>query len=49
MRLESMLEEHKKNPPEKGAKSLTIQNYKEKEAYLTFEVIHLYIYFFFVN
>lgn len=48
MRLESMLEEHKKNPPEKGAKSLTIQNYKEKEAYLIFEVINLDT-FFFVN
>lgn len=46
MRLESMLEEHKKNPPEKGAKSLTIQNYKEKEAYLIFEVINLYTFFF---
>ncbi|KAL1492176.1 hypothetical protein ABEB36_012662 [Hypothenemus hampei] len=38
VRLESMLEEHRKNPPEKGARSLIIQNYKEKETYLNFEI-----------
>uniref|UniRef100_A0AAR5P2I4 Uncharacterized protein n=1 Tax=Dendroctonus ponderosae TaxID=77166 RepID=A0AAR5P2I4_DENPD len=37
-RLEAMLDEHRKSPPDKGAKSLVIQNYKEKEVYLTFEV-----------
>lgn len=38
MRLENELEEHKKQPPERGAKSLIVQNFKEKDAYLTFEV-----------
>lgn len=38
-RLEATLEEHRKSPPEKGTKSLIVQNYKEKEAYLTYEVI----------
>lgn len=37
-RLETELDEHRKSPPEKGAKSLAIQNYKEKEAYLNYEV-----------
>ncbi|CAH1126150.1 unnamed protein product [Ceutorhynchus assimilis] len=37
VRLEAMLDEHRKYPPDKGAKSLVIQNYREKEAYLTFE------------
>ncbi|XP_076251087.1 exchange factor for Arf 6 isoform X5 [Rhynchophorus ferrugineus] len=46
MRLEAMLDEHRKSPPEKGSKSLIVQNYKEKEAYLTFEVkrYHTYAY-----
>ncbi|XP_063907205.1 PH and SEC7 domain-containing protein-like isoform X5 [Zophobas morio] len=38
LRLEAELEEHRKSPPDKGSKSLVVQNYKEKEAYLTFEV-----------
>jgi PH/SEC7 domain-containing protein len=38
LRLEAELEEHRKSPPEKGSKSLVVQNYKEKEAYLNFEV-----------
>ncbi|XP_050297414.1 PH and SEC7 domain-containing protein isoform X2 [Anthonomus grandis grandis] len=38
VRLEAMLEEHRKCPPEKGAKSLIVQNYKEKETYLNFEI-----------
>lgn len=38
MRLENELDEHRKAPPERGAKSLIVQNYKEKEAYLIFEV-----------
>ncbi|XP_049821015.1 PH and SEC7 domain-containing protein-like isoform X3 [Aethina tumida] len=37
-RLEATLEEHRKSPPEKGTKSLIVQNYKEKEAYLTYEI-----------
>ncbi|XP_066261858.1 PH and SEC7 domain-containing protein isoform X2 [Euwallacea similis] len=38
VRLETTLEDHRKNPPDKGAKSLVVQNYKEKEAYLVFEI-----------
>ncbi|GLV41031.1 Exchange factor for Arf 6 [Carabus blaptoides fortunei] len=38
MRLEAELGEHRKQPPERGAKALVIQNYKEKDAYLNFEV-----------
>ncbi|XP_008198766.1 PH and SEC7 domain-containing protein isoform X1 [Tribolium castaneum] len=38
LRLESELEDHRKSPPDKGSKSLIVQNYKEKESYLTFEV-----------
>lgn len=37
-RLENELEEHQKMPPERGSKSLTIQNYKEREVYLSYEV-----------
>lgn len=37
-RLESELEIHRKHPPERGAKALIIQNYKEKDAYLHYEV-----------
>ncbi|XP_060525644.1 PH and SEC7 domain-containing protein isoform X2 [Cylas formicarius] len=37
-RLEMMLDEHRKSAPEKGSKSLVVQNYKEKETYLTFEI-----------
>ncbi|CAH1108088.1 unnamed protein product [Psylliodes chrysocephalus] len=38
MRLGAMLDDHRKCPPEKGSKSQVIQNYKEKEAYLTYEL-----------
>ncbi|XP_067010957.2 PH and SEC7 domain-containing protein isoform X4 [Anabrus simplex] len=37
-RLETELEEHRKHPPERSAKSLNIQNYKEKDAYLHYEL-----------
>ncbi|XP_018568967.1 exchange factor for Arf-6 isoform X3 [Anoplophora glabripennis] len=38
MRLEAMLDEHRRSPPEKGSKSQVVQNYKEKEAYLNYEL-----------
>ncbi|XP_056634104.1 PH and SEC7 domain-containing protein isoform X10 [Diorhabda sublineata] len=38
MRLGAMLDDHRKSPPEKGSKSQVIQNYKEKETYLTYEL-----------
>lgn len=38
-RLEAELDEHRRHPPERGAKALTVQNYKEKDAYLHYEVI----------
>ncbi|XP_044756583.1 PH and SEC7 domain-containing protein isoform X1 [Coccinella septempunctata] len=37
-RLEAELDEHRRCQPEKGSKSLVIQNYKEKENYLNYEV-----------
>ena len=37
-RLEAELDTHRRHIPERGAKSLTIQNYKEKDAYLHYEV-----------
>ena len=37
-RLENELDEHRETPPEKGSKSLIIQNFKEKETYLIYEV-----------
>lgn len=37
-RLEAELDEHRRHPPERGAKALTVQNYKEKDAYLHHEV-----------
>ncbi|XP_033214100.1 PH and SEC7 domain-containing protein 2 isoform X2 [Belonocnema kinseyi] len=37
-KLETELDEHRRHPPERGAKSLTIQNYKEKDAYLQYEL-----------
>lgn len=37
-KLETDLDEHRRHPPEKGSKALTIQNYKEKDAYLQYEV-----------
>ncbi|RZF35346.1 hypothetical protein LSTR_LSTR013403 [Laodelphax striatellus] len=37
-RLESELEIHRKHPLERGAKALVIQNYKEKDAYLHYEL-----------
>jgi hypothetical protein len=38
-RLENELDDHRKNVPERGAKALTVQNHKEKDAFLQFEVI----------
>ncbi|XP_063217914.1 PH and SEC7 domain-containing protein isoform X2 [Bacillus rossius redtenbacheri] len=37
-RLETELEDHRKHPPERNAKSLAVQNYKEKDAFLHFEL-----------
>ncbi|XP_043479328.1 PH and SEC7 domain-containing protein isoform X1 [Leptopilina heterotoma] len=37
-KLETDLDEHRRHPPEKGSKALTIQNYKEKDAYLQHEL-----------
>ncbi|XP_014203854.2 uncharacterized protein LOC106636094 [Copidosoma floridanum] len=37
-KLEIELDEHRRHPPERGAKALAIQNYKEKDAYLHFEL-----------
>ncbi|XP_017770848.1 PREDICTED: PH and SEC7 domain-containing protein 1 [Nicrophorus vespilloides] len=37
-RLERDLMEHQQMPPERGSKSLVIQNYKEREAYLSYEL-----------
>lgn len=39
-RLEAELDEHRRYVPENRAKALTVQNYKEKDAYLHYEVIH---------
>lgn len=36
--LEAELEEHRRHPPERGAKALSIQNYKEKDVYLHHEL-----------
>ena len=38
--LEAELTEHRRNAPEKGSKSRTIQQYCEKESYLHFEVTY---------
>jgi hypothetical protein len=38
-RLEAELEDHRRHPPERSAKSLSIQNYKEKDVYLHYEVM----------
>lgn len=38
-RLEAELEDHRRHPPERSAKSLNIQNYKEKDVYLHYEVM----------
>ncbi|XP_021914182.1 uncharacterized protein LOC110827109 isoform X3 [Zootermopsis nevadensis] len=37
-RLEAELEDHRRHPPERSAKSLNIQNYKEKDVYLHYEL-----------
>ena len=37
-KLEAELEEHRRHLLENRAKALTIQNYKEKDAYLHYEV-----------
>lgn len=41
-RLENELDDHRKHVPERGAKALTVQNHKEKDAFLQFEV-HFFI------
>lgn len=38
MEVEREINEHRRYPPEKGAKSRIIQDYVEKETYLQFEV-----------
>lgn len=38
LRLEAELEQHRRHTPERGAKALSQQNYKEKDAYLHYEV-----------
>ena len=40
--LEGELEDHRRHPPDRSAKSLNIQNYKEKDAYLHYEVNSLH-------
>ncbi|XP_034937537.1 PH and SEC7 domain-containing protein isoform X2 [Chelonus insularis] len=37
-RLETELDEHRRHQPERGAKALTVQNYKEKDTYLHHEL-----------
>ena len=37
-KLESELDEHRRHPLERGAKSQIVQNYKEKDAFLHHEV-----------
>lgn len=46
MRLENELDDHHKFPPERGAKSLIIQNFKEKENYLNYEVSFFFSLFY---
>lgn len=41
-RLESELDEHRRHPPERGAKALSVQNHKEKDSYLDHEVGNYY-------
>lgn len=36
--LEAELDQHRRHTPERGAKALTVQNHKEKDAYLQYEV-----------
>lgn len=48
VRLEADLDDHRKSPPEKGAKSLVVQNYKEKDVYLNYEVIILLIHYTYI-
>jgi hypothetical protein len=36
--LEQELDQHKLHPPDKHAKGLTVQNYKDKNSYLQSEV-----------
>ena len=45
--LEQELRDHRRFAPEKGAKSRVIQEYVEKEQYLTFEVNYISILFHF--
>uniref|UniRef100_A0A146M505 PH and SEC7 domain-containing protein 4 n=1 Tax=Lygus hesperus TaxID=30085 RepID=A0A146M505_LYGHE len=46
MRLESELEQHRKHPPERGAKQLILYNFREKDNYLQYELkrYKLYVY-----
>ncbi|XP_049836509.1 PH and SEC7 domain-containing protein isoform X5 [Schistocerca gregaria] len=37
-RLESQLEEHRRNPPDRSARGLVLHNYREKDAYLHHEL-----------
>ncbi|XP_046616044.1 PH and SEC7 domain-containing protein isoform X2 [Neodiprion virginianus] len=37
-RLEAELDEHRRHPPERNSKALTVQNYKEKDVYLHYEL-----------
>lgn len=37
-KLESELEVHRKHPPERGAKQLSLYNFREKDNYLQYEV-----------
>lgn len=41
MRLEALLDEHRKSPLDKNSKTQVLQNYKEKEDYLNFEVCYV--------
>lgn len=45
-RLEAMLDEHRKSSPDKGCKTQVLQNYKEKESYLNFEVYICTLFFY---
>lgn len=45
-RLEAELDEHRRHPPERGAKALAVQNYKEKDVYLHHEVKTFFLKFF---
>ncbi|ELU16703.1 hypothetical protein CAPTEDRAFT_113638 [Capitella teleta] len=46
MHIEQELNEHRRTPPDKGAKSRVIQDYVEKESYLHFELRRFNVYCF---